>query len=246
MDSSGSVNGTYGALSISPTGPSCSDQGSGANDLRDGIKTGAQVTKCAIYPGTGPGIPDDFVNIKQGNTVGPTGAGLACRLKGTAGCEPVATCDATHHITAADADSAALPNPQYRPPTDGIDDIFEIWSRNPAQPVGSVRSLLPNDCNAAVAGIQTSPRNITVIVVNSSLAPDGTTCGGGNNSYCVRGFARAYLEGCLDRNGVFRSLCDPLPGSQFTVLIRFVEPIADSSGNLGMGVYGDIGVHLVR
>lgn len=114
------------------------------------------------------------------------------------------------------------------------------------QPVGSVTNLTPNDCNAFLPGIQTSPRNLSLIVVNHSLAPDGTTCGGGNNSYCVRGFERAYLEGCFDKDDVFKPLCDPLPGSVFTVLVRFVQQVVDSNGNLGLGAYGDVGIQLVR
>ena len=128
---------------------------------------------------------------------------------------------------------------------DGRDDFHEIWAHpadynplteNPAD------NLVPYDCDASAAGLQTSRRNATLIVVADFANPDGNA---GLKSYIVRNFARVYLEGCTDKNDEPSRDCDFNGGGKFTIHARFVDQFGLTNADLGLdSTFGDIEVFL--
>jgi hypothetical protein len=88
--------------------------------------------------------------------------------------------------------------------------------------------------------MQTSPRNVNVIVVHDWSDDDGA----GSQFYIVRGFVRVYIEGC-HRSGTFYPNCNQ-GGGDFDIWARIVEQLGETTSDLGFSNYGDIGVYLKR
>jgi hypothetical protein len=194
--------------------------------LRDNIINGVNVN-CSI---------GEQVRANPGNSSGPVRQGLSTRLQASR------PCDANSAVTEANLDAwtAAIGSQGLTPmaaanKNNNIDDLFEVWERNPLpSPLGI---LAPWDCNPGVAGVQTSPRNVNIIVVHDIEDEDGA-----NNYYIVRGFVRMYIEGC-ERSGTFYPDCTQA-GGNFNVYARIIGQLPDSTAVLGLNNYGDIGIWL--
>ena len=67
----------------------------------------------------------------------------------------------------------------------------------------------------------------------------------GPKSYIVQNFARIYLEGCSDKNGIPSRDCDFNGGGKFTIHARFVDQFGLSNSDLGLdSTFGDVEVFL--
>jgi hypothetical protein len=217
----------HGQLGIQPGGP-CNGGNSSSSVLRDNIINGVDVN-CSI---------GESVTSNPGNSSGPVRDGLQARL------QSARPCDANSAVTEANLDAwtAAVGSQGLTPlaaanKNNNVDDLFEVWERNPLPDPLSI--LPPYDCDPSVAGVQTSPRNVNIIVVHDILDEDG-----GNHYYIVRGFVRMYIEGC-ERNGNFYVDCTQ-GGGNFNVYARIIDQLADSTTPLGMNNYGDLGIYLKR
>lgn len=225
IDNSPSVSGQLG---LSESGD-CDDGNPSSSVLSNNIEHGSQVS-CAIG-GSVQGGP--------GFSVGPTKSGLAARLASEGACDhnypgTQAVLDAAGGALNA-ATNIAL-HAQHK--NDGIDDFYEVWEYDATQPHPAM-NLSSRACGGASG---TSPRNVTAIVIADAQHPDGAA---GPHSYIVRGFVRAYLEGCT-KGGTFYPRCDFNGGGGFTVHVRFVEQIGATGGTLGVAGYGDGDTFLAR
>ncbi|MQA00171.1 MAG: hypothetical protein GEU80_12745 [Dehalococcoidia bacterium] len=231
VDSNGSDIGQL-SFSTDPTDP-CYSGNSSANVYEYNIVHGSQVN-CQIGAS---------VRSNTGVNVGPTRDGLSARL----GNEGVCSDNPYRGSTAVQTDTD---NFNMHPtlsnlfaPTTGVDDFFEIWMPDDGYSLYQpAEDLVTVDCDGSLDGIQTSPRNITVVIINDIDVDDGVGCGG-NNSHCyeVQGFARMYLEGCSTSGQGFRADCSQGGGGNtFTIHARFVEAIGISNGALGLNRLGDV------
>jgi hypothetical protein len=224
-NSGGSPN--HGQLGIQPGGP-CDGGNPSSSVLRDNIINGVDVS-CSI---------GEEVRANPGNSSGPVRQGLSTRL------QSARPCDLNSAVTEANLDAwtTAIGTQGLTPmaaanKNNNVDDMFEVWERNPLP--GTLSTMAPYDCDPSVAGVQTSPRNVNIIVVHDIEDEDG-----GNNYYIVRGFVRMYIEGC-ERSGTFYVNCTQ-NGGNFNVYARIVGQLADSTTTLGMNNYGDLGIYLKR
>ena len=158
-----------------------------------------------------------------------------------------AGCGLTGSTSAINTDNPDLLTNLF-PPFDvhgnGIDDFYEIWQLPSGWSSGDnpADDLVPYDCNPSQGGVQTSPRNATLIVIADFAVPDGND---GPKSYIVRNFARVYLEGCTDKNGTFSRSCNFNGGGKFTIHARFVDQFGVTDSTLGLTAgYGDVEVFL--
>jgi len=238
INSAQTSSGSNGQLGFPSGATSCTGGNSSANVLRGYVANGVSVT-CAI---------GDEVQANQGSNVGPIGQGLSTRLSADGACQAQYVAgggDNPSLTTATNALNAHInPSPALAGPvtvSNARDDFYEIWQYNndPDSPAEGLQAI---DCDPNTAGQQSSPRNVQMIVVNNWASPDGTA----NNTYVVRGFARAYLEGC-EQNGTFYPNCNMGTGQPFNIYVRFVEQLATNNVNLGLNAqFGDIGVFLAR
>ena len=90
-------------------------------------------------------------------------------------------------------------------------------------------------------GFQTSPRNVTALVIEDIDPPDPhpEMCSA-NTCYRLLGFVRMYIEGCSVGGGPLVKSCQGLSGSDFTVYGRLLSAVATSDGELGFSYSGDI------
>ncbi len=226
-----SASGLIGELGIAPNG-ACADGNSSANVLKANIINGANV-KCAV---------GDSIQGNSGHNVGKTKSGIETRIAGEG------LCDANSPVTNAlftagnNALNAYSSTPLASPTRgDGHDDFFEVWQYH-GDASDPAAHIAPYDCDPSTPGIQTSPRNVTLIVVQDFANPDGAA---GPKSYIVQGFARVYLEGCTDKDDDFHKDCDWAGGGKFTVHARFVAQVGLTNSELGYETtYGDIEVFL--
>ena len=229
--------GLLGELGIAPNSV-CADGNSSASVLETNIVNGTQ-TFCRV---------GDSVQGNPGHNVGKTQSGIEARVANQGACNLNYSGGVARFL----AGQAAI-NDKYEDlwaplgpnDADGRDDFHEIWEHpadydaatdNPAD------DLLPYDCEPNTPGLQTSPRNATIIVVADYATPDGNA---GPKSYIVRNFARIYLEGCTDKDGVPYRDCDINGGGKFTIHARFVDQFGLSDAELGLNsTFGDVEVFL--
>lgn len=225
------TTGLVSELGLSTSG-ACDSGNSSANVLEQNIVNGATVS-CRI---------GDTVKANSGHNVGKTYDGIRTRLTSAA----QGRCDASYTGTNFGASNAALnaavTTPLASPSNgDGMDDFYEIWEWDGTGHPGV--KLTPRDCDPGTPGVQTSPRNVVLIVIQDYTVEDGIH----NKSYIVRDFARAYIEGCTRSNGTFYKDCDwgNGAGGTFTIHVRFVEQYGLSTADLGTdATFGDIEVFL--
>ncbi|MFA7248869.1 MAG: pilus assembly protein TadG-related protein [Dehalococcoidia bacterium] len=238
-----SSTGLASQLNIDPDGPTCSDTGAGANDVYNNTVTGVQMI-CSI---------GDEVNAKAGFDIQKVRTGIVDRLAGMAPGSPVdGACESNFtndggtvaNFNAGNAALNAVANIPLHTPSrsDGMDDFYEVWRYDSSASSPAV-DLVPYDCNAAT-GAQTSPRSVQLITINNYAVNE---CG--SKCYIVRGFSRAYIEGCTDGAGVFHKNCiwsgAGGAGGPFTLWVRFVEQLPQTNVNLSLqAANGDIGVFL--
>ena len=238
-------SGDVGQLSFDPDGGACEEGTGSAKVYEEQIINGVQVSCRAATEGES----GDSVSSNTGVNVGKTKSGLEARLA-TEG-----DCSANYLGNQTDLSelSASFAPPNVSTPFektpiagDDVDDFFEIWmpgsgwsSDDPAA------NLVPYDCDPDEDGSQTSPRNITLIIIGDIAVDDGVGCsgGGGNSPHCyeVLGFARMYIEGCSTDSGGFSAKCDQSGGGgSFTIHGRFVESVGNSAFELGLSRLGDV------
>lgn len=232
--------GLSGELGIEPSAE-CDAGNSSASVLYDNIVNGT-LTACAI---------GDTVVGNSGHNVGQTQSGISDRLATEGACDasfPIA--DQSLFLLGVDAINGDSPDvltdlyPPYNSHGDGIDDFYEIWQLPPGWSSGDhpAGDLVPYDCDHTVVGLQTSPRNVSLLVIADFAAPDGNA---GPKSYIVRSFARVYIEGCSNSNAEFFRDCGLSGGGKFTIHARFVDQVAASDVSLGLDAgFGDIEVFL--
>ena len=229
--SSGGPN--YGQLGFDDDGD-CSDGSQSANEYEEAIIEGVEIS-CAL---------GEYASANTGGSVGKTRSGLESRLT------PDGQCDAAYPDLQADltSDSNTFTTAGFVPlesPTigDSIDDLFEVWSL-PAgyDPNDPASGLQERDCDVVTAGIQSSARNITVLVIEAvdPADPHSSECSA-NTCYEILGFARMYLEGCSDSlGGDFSRTCDGLSGNDFIIYGRLVSSVAMSVEALGFNRVADV------
>src|SRR5690606_7103764 len=112
---------------------------------------------------------------------------------------------------------------------DGIDDFFEIWTPGADWDAGTpAENLEAFDCDPNKSGVQSSPRNITLIVIEELGAQDGEGCAAGGNAKCTR------VEGCIT-GSTFSATCSGSGGGgSLTIVGRFVEQVTISNAELGI------------
>ncbi|MCH7908144.1 MAG: hypothetical protein IIB38_00830, partial [Candidatus Hydrogenedentes bacterium] len=127
---------------------------------------------------------------------------------------------------------------------DEFDDFYEVWAWNPnnknypatAHPASG---LVPYDCDPGTPKLQTSPRNVSLLVIGDFAVEDG-----GVNQYIIKDFARMYLEGCSDKDGDFHKDCE-VGGGKFTIHARFIEQVVNTQADLGLEAsFGEIAIFL--
>ncbi len=231
------TQGLLGELGITPNSV-CADGNSSAKVLEENIINGTN-TFCRV---------GDSVQGNPGHNVGKTRSGLEARIASQGACNLSYSGGLAAFLagqTAINDKFVDLWAPLGPNDADGRDDFHEIWEHpadynpltdNPAD------NLVPYDCDASAAGLQTSRRNATLIVVADFANPDGNA---GPKSYIVRNFARVYLEGCTDKNDVPSRDCDFNGGGKFTIHARFVDQFGLTNADLGLdATFGDIEVFL--
>jgi Flp pilus assembly protein TadG len=230
----GSETGNVGQLGFADPG-GCNDGDSDADAYEQAITNG--VSRIC-------GVGDSVVS-NPGVNVGKTRSGLAARLGAEGLCATTAlsyygevvanTTNFNLHPVLVDL---------LHPDLGGIDDFFEVWGPSLGYDVSKpAERIAPFDCDAGVPNVQTSPRNVVVIMINDLGTDDGSGCTGEANSHCyaIRGFARMYVEGCSSAQQGFRARCDiGGGGGSFSIHARFVESVGLSSGRLQLSRFGDI------
>ena len=231
------AQGLAGELGIEPYAVCAAGNGS-ASVLESNIINGTQ-TFCRV---------GDSVQGNAGHNVGKTHSGIEKRIASEG------ICDANFSGTAANffAGESAINDrftDLYEPIglSNGRDDFYEIWEHpddyNPATD-NPAEDLLAYDCDPATSGLQSSPRNVNLIIVADFATPDGNA---GPKSYIVQNFARVYLEGCSDTDGVFSRDCDFKGGGKFTIHARFVDQFGLTGADLGLNSsFGDVEVFLAQ
>jgi Flp pilus assembly protein TadG len=231
------AQGLVGELGIEPFSV-CEAGNSSASVLETNIIDGT-MTFCRV---------GDSVQGNAGHNVGKTHSGIEERIAGEG------ICDANFSGTAANffAGESALNDrftDLYGPVglSNGRDDFYEIWEHpddyNPATD-NPAEGLLAYDCDPGLSGLQTSPRNVNLIIVEDFASPDGNA---GPKSYIVQNFARIYLEGCSDSDDVFSRDCDFNGGGKFTIHARFVDQFGLSGADLGLNSsFGNVEVFLAE
>ncbi len=232
--------GLAGELGIEPFSV-CNEGNSAASVLNENIENGTQ-TRCTV---------GDTVLGNNGHNVGKTRDGLRDRIATEGACDarfPAAD-QALFDlgVSAINGDNPdVLTNlyPPFNAHENGIDDFYETWQLPPGWLPGDnpADDLVPYDCDPTRAGVQTSPRNVTLLVIADFATPDGDA---GPKSYIVRNFARIYLEGCTDKSGTFQRDCNINGGGKFTIHARFVDQFGVTDSSLGISpAYGDVEVFL--
>ncbi len=232
----GGAGSMVGALALVNAGACASKSGHTGPTYISNITSGSNIF-CSV---------GDTVNAYAGGSVGQIRTGIEARIAGEGLCDANAAVTLTNFNAGNSAlNSVAI---DLYPPglNNSRDDFYEIWRYhgNPAQ--HPAESLAPYDCDPSTSGIQTSPRNVIMIVIRNFTQHDGSL----TNSYEVRGFARMFLEGCT-RNAIFYPDCD-MPtggggggGQRFTIHARYVEQAGLTNSGLGYETtYGDIEVFL--
>ncbi len=237
-ESSGGPN--YGQLGFDTSNDDCPDGSQSANDYEEAIVEGVELT-CTL---------GQYASANSGGSVGKTRSGLEGRLSTDGQCDvaytglqPGLTNDSD---TFATAGFVPLESPTI---SDAIDDLFEVWSL----PVGydsadPASGLQERDCDLGTAGFQSSPRNITVLVIEAvdPADPHSSECSA-NTCYQIIGFARMYLEGCSDQlGGAFSRTCSGLSGNDFIIYGRLVSSVAMSVEALGFNRVGDVQTFLKK
>ena len=231
----GGAPGSVGQLGFKDPG-GCSDGDSGANAYEANIVTGVN-RLCSV---------GDSVASNPGVNVGKTQSGLEARLSGEGACatatlpifgpvvQPMTT-QFNLHPTLQDL---------LNPTAGGIDDLFEVWG--PGLGYDGVNSpaenLTPYDCDSTTVELETSPRNVVVIMIQDIGIGDSSGCTGvaGTMCYKIQGFARIYVEGCSTAAAGFQADCDVNgAGGSFTIHGRFIEATALSSSRIALSRYGD-------
>ena len=219
----------------------CDDGNSSAATLYDNTLNGTQ-TRCSL---------GDSVTGNNGHNVGKTKSGIRDRIATEGACDANFP-NADQQLFAAGVNAINNDNPDLLtdlyPPFDShgnaIDDFYEVWQLPSEWMPGDhpATNLVPYDCDQNEAGIQTSLRNVILLVIKDYATPDGAA---GPKSYIVQNFARVYLEGCTDKNGTFSRDCSFNGGGKFTIHARFVAQVGVTDSNLGLhSDFGDVEVFL--
>jgi hypothetical protein len=232
-----SEEGSVSQLGITPGG-ACTDGNSDADVYEGNIITGVP-SDCAI---------GDSVTSNPGVNVGKTYQGLQTRIGGEGAC----TAAAASFFPSVQSDTANfnahpsitdLSAPTKGPSGGGVDDFFEVFRPGLNYDLlDPGRNLTTFDCDALTVGIDTSPRNVVVLVIDDVGTSDGVGCtggAGGSKCYEIRGFMRIYIEGCTTKNGFSAACNNGGSGGGFTVHARIVESVGLSEGVLGLTRYGD-------
>ena len=229
-------SGDVGQLAFDPGFGDCAGGNGSADVYEDHIINGA-LARCAI---------GDSVSSNTGVNVGKTRSGLETRLDAESVCSVNAApffADVLNQTATFNAqDLIDLLPPTAGMSGGGVDDFFEVWRPSAGyDPTNPAANLEPIDCDPSVAGDNTSPRNVILIIVNDIAVDDGTGCSGGAgpspHCYEVQGFGRMYLEGCVTGAAGFSPKCDQGgAGGSFSILGRFVESV--ESATLGLGLEG--------
>ncbi len=227
------AGGLIGQLGL-PTSGDCDEGNPSANVFEENLINGTQ-----IFCSSADGVTE--VQGNPGFNVGKAKSGIEGRLATEGSCET----NYPGTLALFDAGNAAL-NALYidldsPSRNDGIDDFFEVFQYN-GDPDSPAATLAQWDCDPTIEGIQTSPRNVAVIVVADYATPDGSC---GPLCYTVQGFGRMYIEGCT-HNGTFYKDCDWNGGGAFTINARFVASFGDSKYSLGYTDYGDLQTFLLE
>jgi hypothetical protein len=232
--------GLSGELGIEPLSI-CNDGNSSASVLYDNIVSGTQ-TRCTL---------GDTVQGNNGHNVGQTQSGIRDRIATEGACDanfpPADQALFNLGVNAINGDSPDVLDdlsPPFNVHGNAIDDFYEVWQLPSGWLPGDdpASDLVPYDCDASQPGVQTSPRNATLLVIEDFATPDGND---GPKSYIVQSFARVYLEGCTDKNGTFSRNCNITGGGKFTIHARFVDQFGVSDSNLGLlSDFGDVEVFL--
>lgn len=189
----------FGALGFASNGTDCNDTSPQATGYRDGLSNGVSVI-CAL---------GDSVGTATGNMGGPTSTGLINLIGVDEVCDAAYFSDGSLTPALLDTESATFVTAGYDAlvsPTvnDKFDDFFEIWRLDPAyDPANPAEGVALRDCDPNTAGVQTSPRNLSVLVVDDVDDGDdpGADCDGSNGTcLLLRGFTTLYLEGCSTDN----------------------------------------------
>jgi hypothetical protein len=224
------------ALSTNPN-DNCEDGNGSANVYETNIIGGGVIT-CEV---------GDSVASNTGANVGKTKSGLATRLANDGLCGTTAipnfaavqsqTNTFNAHPTITDL---------FAPDVGGVDDFFEIWrpslNYDPSNPGDNLEQ---HDCDLTTGAKETSPRNVTVVIITDIAIDDGGGCtgGGGTSPHCylVLGFARMYIEGCTTAAQGFAADCaQPGGGGSFTIHARFINAVGSTSAALGINQFGEI------
>ena len=239
IDIDTNTTGNAGELSFEPDSSDCVPQSSSANDLKDNIIDGV-TTKCQI---------GDIIGANTGHNVGPTKTGIQDRLLTDGMCSLNPNNPTVNSFNFSDGNAAlnAILSIGLPPPVvlgDEFDDFYEVWAWDPANfdypnTPHPASGLVPYDCDLATPKLQTSPRNVSLIVIGSFDVEDG-----GVNQYIIKDFARMYLEGCSDKDGEFHKDCD-VGGGKFTIHARFIEQVVNTQADLGLEAsFGEIAIFL--
>ena len=127
---------------------------------------------------------------------------------------------------------------------DDIDDLFEIWELLPGyDPTDPLANVVARDCDPLTGALETSPRNILVLVIEDILVNDGAGCAGGSGCHDVQGYTRMYLEGCSRPPPVVHRLFTACAGGGGDLWVQGrmlrQENHADVGGRLGFSTTGE-------
>ena len=244
----GGASGDVGQLALSEDPSAACEAGNGSAATYETNIINGDLTTCEI---------GDSVTSNTGVNVGKTKSALEARLATEGACGgnavPIfgtvqARTDTFNlHPTITDLPAPNVGGVGY------VDDFFEIWQPglgyDPNDPGDRLEQY---NCNPDPAGIiETSPRNVSVVIVSDIAVDDGSGCsavsvGASPHCYLVLGFARMYLEGCTTSAGFSAMYDQSGGGGTFTIHARFVKAVGNNNAGLGVSQFGDIQTVLVE
>ena len=242
----GGASGDVGQLALSEDPSAACEAGNGSAATYETNIINGDLTTCEI---------GDSVTSNTGVNVGKTKSALEARLATEGACGGNAV-PIFGTVQAAPTPSTCTRRSRTcRPRTWAAWAMSTTSSKSGSRP--RLRPERPGDrleqynCNPDPAGIiETSPRNVSVVIVSDIAVDDGSGCsavsvGASPHCYLVLGFARMYLEGCTTSAG-FSAMYDQSGGRHFTIHARFVKAVGNNNAGLGVSQFGDIQTVLVE
>ena len=220
----GGESGDVGQLALSQDPSAGCEAGIGSAAVHEDNIINGVLSSCQV---------GESVTSNTGVNVGKTKSGLKARLATEGACslkaEPIFDSKVVPQTNTFDLHPTITDLPV--PDLGGVDDFFEVWrpglGYDPSEPGDKLEQY---NCNPDPAGIvETSPRNVSVIIVTDIAVDDGSGCtgtsvGASPHCYLVLGFARMYIEGCTTSSAGFSAMCDQSGGgATFTIHARFVK-----------------------